>query len=194
VIIECPSCHARYQYDAERFERKPAKKIKCAKCATIFEIKNPAFAAPEPAPVEPDRFERTFSRRDEPKKTTETTEQSALPEHQTDKAPLELQMPQGKRISLALIAGPDAGSVYRVEKPRVTVGRSNADLTLNDTEASRTHAAVEVRDTIIQLRDLGSTNGTLVDGQKITDVVELQDKSEFQVGATTLMLIVTEDA
>jgi predicted Zn finger-like uncharacterized protein len=194
VIIECPSCHARYQYDEERFERKPAKKIKCAKCATIFEIQNPAFAAPAPAPVEPDRFERTFSRREEPTKTTETTEQSPVPEHRTDKAPLELQLPQGKRISLAVIAGPDAGSVYRVEKPRVTVGRSNADLTLNDTEASRTHAAVEVRDTIIQLRDLGSTNGTLVDGQKITDVTELQDKSEFQVGATTLMLIVTEDA
>lgn len=194
VIIECPSCHARYQYDAERFERRPAKKIKCAKCATIFEIKNPAFAAPEPGPVEPDRFERTFARRDEPKKPAETTEQSALPEHKTDKGPMELQLPEGKRISLAVIAGPDAGSVYRVEKPRVTVGRSNADLTLNDTEASRTHAAVEVRDTIIQLRDLGSTNGTLVDGQKITDVVELQDKSEFQVGATTLMLIVTEDA
>jgi predicted Zn finger-like uncharacterized protein len=194
VIIECPSCHARYQYDEERFDRKPAKKIKCAKCATIFEIRNPAFAAPEPAPVEPDRFERTFSRRDEPRKTEDTTEQTALPEHSTDKVPAELQMPQGKRISLAVIAGPDAGSVYRVEKPRVTVGRSNADLTLNDTEASRTHAAVEVRDFIIQLRDLGSTNGTLVDGQKINDVVELQDKSEFQVGATTLMLIVTEDA
>ena len=76
----------------------------------------------------------------------------------------------------------------------MTIGRSNADLTLNDTEASRTHAAIEVRDFLIQLRDLGSTNGTLVDDQKIADVVELQDKSEFQVGATTLMLIVTEDA
>jgi predicted Zn finger-like uncharacterized protein len=195
VIIECPNCHARYQYDEERFERKPAKKIKCAKCAAIFDIKNPAFAPPpDPAPVPPDRFERTFTRRDEPKQPEETTEQSPLPERSTDKMPAELKLPEGKRISLAVIAGPDAGSVYRVEKPRVTVGRSGADLTLNDTEASRTHAAVEVRDFVIQLRDLGSTNGTFVDGQKIADAVELQDKSEFQVGATTLMLIVTEDA
>ena len=194
MIIECPSCHARYQYDEARFDHKPSKKIKCAKCANIFEIRNPAAAAAEPAPVSPERFERTFTRRDEPAKPTETTEQSPVPEHSTDKMPAELQLPQGKRISLAVIAGPDAGSVYRVEKPRVTIGRSNADLTLNDTEASRTHAAVEVRDFLIQLRDLGSTNGTLIDGQKIADVVELQDKSEFQVGATTLMLIVTEDA
>jgi len=194
VIIECPRCHARYQYDEERFERKPSKKIKCAKCAEIFEIQNPAFAK-APQPVSPEVFERTFTRRDEPKKTEETTEQSPLPEKSsTDKIPAELQLPQGKRISLAVIAGPDAGAVYRIEKPRVTIGRSSADLTLNDTEASRLHAAIEVREIAIQLRDLGSTNGTLVDGQRIVDVVELQDKSEFQVGATTLMLIVTEDA
>src|SRR5207248_5651986 len=36
LIIECTSCHARYQYDEERFERKPSKKIKCAKCSSIF--------------------------------------------------------------------------------------------------------------------------------------------------------------
>lgn len=194
MIIECPSCHSRYQYDAERFDRKPSKKIKCAKCTTIFEIKNPAFSAPEPAPLAPDRFERTFTRRDEPKKHEDTTEQSPIPEKSTDQLPVELKLPEGKRISLAIIAGPDSGSMYRVEKPRVTIGRSNADLTLNDTEASRLHAAIEVRDFVIQLRDLGSTNGTLVDGQKISDAMELQDKSEFQVGATTLMLIVTEDA
>jgi predicted Zn finger-like uncharacterized protein len=193
IIIECPNCHARYQYDEERFERKPAKKIKCAKCATIFEIRNPAFAA---QPVAPDVFERTFSRRDEPgsKQTQETTAQSPLPEKSTDQVPVELQLPQGKRISLAVIAGPDSGSVYRIEKPRVTIGRASADLTLNDTEASRLHAAIEVRDVAILLRDLGSTNGTLFDGQRISDAVELQDKSEFQVGSTVLMLIVTEDA
>ncbi len=194
IIIECPNCHARYQYDEERFERKPSKKIKCAKCATIFEIQNPAFA---PQPVAPDVFERTFTRRDEPasKLKQETTEQSPLPEKSTtDKVPVELQLPRGKRISLAVIAGPDGGSVYRIEKPRVTIGRAGADLTLNDTEASRLHAAIEVRDVAILLRDLGSTNGTLVDGQRINDAVELQDKSEFQIGATVLMLIVTEDA
>jgi pSer/pThr/pTyr-binding forkhead associated (FHA) protein len=83
--------------------------------------------------------------------------------------------------------------VYRIEKPRVTIGRSNADLTLNDTEASRNHAAVEVRDISCKLLDLGSTNGTLVDGAKILEPTDLTDKSEFQVGATTLMLIVTDE-
>jgi predicted Zn finger-like uncharacterized protein len=191
VIIECPGCHAKYQYDEERFERKPSKKIKCARCQQVFEIHNPAFAPPA---VPEDVGDATYASK-APEKTAiqaqpETTEQSTLDPKPQGGA---LQLPQGKRLSLAILDGPDAGSVFRIEKPRVTIGRSNADLTLNDTEASRQHAAVEVRDTSYSLSDLGSTNGTLVEGARITDAVELTDKAEFQVGSTTLMLIVTDE-
>jgi len=196
VIIECPSCHSKYQYDEERFERKPSKKIKCAKCQTIFEIRNPAFAArPEPPAGEATgRHDRTHIGKT---KVPDTTEQSPIPDvsspHSTGKQPIEPRLPPGKRLSLAILDGSDAGSVFRIEKPRVTIGRAGADLTLNDTEASRQHAAVEVRDTYYQLQDLGSTNGTFVDGRRITDVVELTDKTEFQVGTTILMFIVTDE-
>jgi predicted Zn finger-like uncharacterized protein len=190
VIIECPNCHSKYQYDEERFERKPSKKIKCARCQEIFDIHNPAFTPIESVKV--DRGDSTFaSKTEDARRTTphETTEQSPIP----PKTEVALQLPAGKRLSLAILDGPDAGSVFRIEKPRVTIGRSNADLTLNDTEASRQHAAIVVRDTLYGLTDLGSTNGTIYDGQKIDGEVELTDKSEFQVGATTLMLIVTDD-
>jgi pSer/pThr/pTyr-binding forkhead associated (FHA) protein len=103
-------------------------------------------------------------------------------------------MPAGRRLSLAILDGPDAGSVFRIEKPRVTIGRSGADLTLNDSEASRVHASLEVREMNVTVADLGSTNGTMVNGEKISEPTEIGDKGEFQVGATTLMLIVTEDA
>lgn len=189
MIIECPGCRSKYQYDEERFERKPSKKIKCARCQQIFEIHNPAFAAPQPA-VQPG--EATFTARTMPTpKAPEATEQSPLP--QSAAANEALQLPPGKRLSLAILDGPDAGSVFRIDRPRITIGRANADLTLNDTEASRAHAALEIRDALCTLQDLGSTNGTLVNGEKIDGRVELTDKSEFQVGATTLMLIVTED-
>jgi hypothetical protein len=192
LIIECTSCHARYQYDEERFERKPSKKIKCAKCSSVFEIHNPAFAAkPETSAGDTTstRRDETRTRAPEPK---ETTAQSPLPEHDT--GPLKTpQLPRGRRLSLAIIAGADAGTVYRVEKPRITIGRS-ADLTINDSEASRQHAAIEVRDQFVLLEDLKSTNGTIVDGEKLTAPVEIQDKSEFQIGGTVLMLIVTEEA
>ena len=195
MIIECTNCHAKYQYDEERFDRKPSKKIKCAKCQHIFEIFNPAFnVKPDAKPVgESTAMKRDVAPRKEPPPPESSTSESSVPQPSTDKLTGALQMPQGKRLSLAVIDGPDAGSVFRIEKPRVTIGRSNADLTLNDTEASRNHAAVEVRDLIYMLVDLGSTNGTMFEGQKIAGSVELQNHAEFVVGASTLMLIVTED-
>jgi hypothetical protein len=188
LIIECPSCHSKYQYDEERFERKPSKRIKCARCRHIFEIHNPAFQAPPIVPA----GDRTYTARPESKgKVTETTESSPIP---AAPAPMlePLQLPEHKRLSLAVLDGPDAGSVFRIETPRVTIGRA-ADVTLNDSEASRQHAAVEIRDGFFVLADLGSTNGTLIGGRRIDGPVELSDKAEFQIGSTVLMLIVTEE-
>ncbi len=194
MIIECTNCRARYQYNEDRFERKPSKKIKCAKCGTVFEIHNPAFASKQSTQT----GDMTFAKREGPKPEAakpDTTSQSPLPTGEEKKAGKVSgpQLPEGKRLSLAVINGPDAGSVYRIEKPRVTIGRSGADVVLNDTESSRVHAAIEIRDTTYLLEDMKSTNGTLIDGQKITGPTELQNQSEFQVGGTTLMLIVTED-
>ncbi|HEX7193077.1 MAG TPA: FHA domain-containing protein, partial [Thermoanaerobaculia bacterium] len=193
----CTTCHARYQYDEDRFERKPSKKIKCAKCGSVFEIHNPAFSpAKKAGPADNDstaaRLDETSITKLKPK-VEDTTAQSPLPKPVTDKLPAA-ELPKGKRLSLAIIDGSDAGNVFRLNKPRVTIGRSNADFVINDTEASRQHAAIEVRDTTYLLSDLSSTNGTMVDGKKITEPVELQDKSEFVIGTTTLMLIVTDEA
>jgi predicted Zn finger-like uncharacterized protein len=197
VIIECTNCHARYQYDEDRFERKASKKIKCAKCGTVFEIHNPAFSAKKASAGDSDvtasRHDATSVTKPKPK-VEDTTAQSPLPQHETENLPPAAQLPKGKRLSLAIIDGSDAGNVFRINKPRVTIGRSNADFVINDTEASRQHAAIEVRDTTYLLSDLGSTNGTMVDGKKIAEPVELQDKSEFVIGTTTLMLIVTDEA
>ena len=194
MIIECTNCHARYQYDEDRFERKPSKKIKCAKCSSIFEIHNPAFAAAPKA--EPKSADETFQKRDEdrraemaaPKPVVEDEDQP--PDTGKVSTP---QMPQGTRLSLAVINGPDAGTVYRIEKPRVTVGRTGSDIPLSDSEISRNHAAVEIRDTTYLVEDLKSTNGTMIEGEKISGLTEIQNHSEFTIGGTTLMLIVTED-
>lgn len=194
MIIECSNCHSRYQYDESRFDGKASKKIKCAKCQQIFEIFNPAMApksadnpAPRPAPVV---GEQTAIRRERLR-----TVEEQMPALETPPPPSTgaLQMPAGKRLSLAVIDGPDAGSVFRIEKPRVTIGRSGADLNLNDNDASRQHAAVEIRDTSYTLHDLGSTNGTLVEGQRIGGPTELTNHGEFQIGSSVVMLIVTDE-
>ena len=193
MIIECTSCQARYQYDEDRFDRKPAKKIKCAKCGNVFDIQNPAFAPKPDIPIGESTFARHTETRTRTPEPQESTAEAPIPERPTGPQDGPPQMPIGRRISLAILAGPDAGTVYRVEKPRITIGRSGADLTINDTEASRQHAAIELREGLITLEDLKSTNGTIVNGEKLTEPAELQDKSEFQIGTTTLMLIMTED-
>jgi predicted Zn finger-like uncharacterized protein len=191
LIIECTNCHSRYQYDESRFEQKASKRIKCARCQQIFEIFNPAMAPPGSAPKAEPVGEQTSIRRERLKTVADEPVPDVAPPPVTNTEPLK--MPAGKRLSLAVIDGPDAGSVFRMEKPRVTVGRQGADLTLNDADTSRQHAAVEVRESLYTLVDLQSTNGTLVNGQKIDGSVELQNHSEFQVGSSTLMLIVTDE-
>src|SRR5438034_350201 len=57
----------------------------------------------------------------------------------------ELKLPHDRKLSLAVIAGPDAGRIFQIEKPRVVIGREDVDLVLDDPEISRQHAALEVR-------------------------------------------------
>ena len=92
--------------------------------------------------------------------------------------------------SPAVLQGADAGQIIAIEKPSVTIGRSEADVTLNDSEVSRRHAQLEIAGSAVVLRDLHSTNGTYVNEQRIT-VTPLDHQTEFRVGTTTLMLIVT---
>jgi serine/threonine protein kinase len=104
-----------------------------------------------------------------------------------------MRLPVGKRITLAIIEGPQRGKVFPLEKPRLLIGRAggDADVQLSDPQASRNHAAIECHGPRILLRDLGSTNGTFVGHGRIVDAA-LHDQSEFRIGRTRLMLIVAE--
>jgi len=64
------------------------------------------------------------------------------------------------------------------------------DVQLKDSEVSRRHAMVEVRNEEAMLLDLGATNGTFVEGERI-DQTALENRAEFTIGSTTLMFIVT---
>lgn len=182
MIITCEHCQARYKYAEERFEGKRSKKIRCAKCREIFEIMNPAWSEPEAD----EATESTHVGR------RATEEKKEIPEETGSFKPGGLpSLPQNQRLSLAITEGPNAAKVFRVEKPRVTIGRKDADIEIDDRESSRNHAALEVRDGHFFLEDLGSSNGTYVEGRRIEEEIEIYDKSEFRVGGTTLMLIVT---
>ncbi|MEU9337353.1 FHA domain-containing protein [Streptomyces sp. NPDC048290] len=70
---------------------------------------------------------------------------------------------------LDVIAGPDAGGVHLLHGGQVTVGRSaDADVPLDDPDVSRLHCAVTLADDgRAAVADLGSTNGTALDGRRV---------------------------
>ncbi len=101
-----------------------------------------------------------------------------------------LHLPSGKSIALSVIAGPARGLLFQVEKPRVVLGRADADILINDKEISRWHCAIEIKGDIIRLRDLDSTNGTYFADERVR-VAELKHLSEFRIGTSVILLSVT---
>ena len=71
---------------------------------------------------------------------------------------------------------------------RILVGRSpSADLKLDDPSVSRLHARIEMRDDGVYVEDLGSRNGTTVDGHAVTAPQRLEPDEEVGVGAAALV-------
>ena len=101
------------------------------------------------------------------------------------------QLPADQTVALAVIEGPARGQVFRLTKPRIILGRSGADIVLYDPEVSRKHCMIEVRGSTATLVDLGTTNGTFVAGKNIK-ISQLEHMSKFRIGATTLVLTVTD--
>jgi len=96
-----------------------------------------------------------------------------------------LKLPSKANIVLTVMSGPGKGSVHKVDKPRVVLGRKGADIPLDDPEISRFHCLLEVRETHINLKDLDSTNGTFYDEERVRAAM-LQDGSEFRVGGSLI--------
>jgi transcriptional regulator with PAS, ATPase and Fis domain len=73
-----------------------------------------------------------------------------------------------RRFRLLVVAGPDTGANYTSAGERAVVGTHEAaDLVLHDRTASRFHCDISLSEGRAVLRDLGSRNGTLVDGVSV---------------------------
>jgi phosphoserine phosphatase RsbU/P len=79
--------------------------------------------------------------------------------------------------------GPMAGRLYQLDRDVTIIGRNpDCDVILQPKSVSRKHAAVLKKGTIFEIKDLGSTRGTLVNGQKLADAMELRDGDMLQIG------------
>ncbi|MFF4348977.1 FHA domain-containing protein [Streptomyces sp. NPDC001530] len=92
---------------------------------------------------------------------------------------------------LHVVAGPDAGGVHLLHGGQIRIGRSaDADVPLDDPDVSRLHCAVTVTpEGRVTVADLGSTNGTALDGHRVgTRPVRLAPGALLRVGESALRL------
>lgn len=165
MIVKCPNCRAFYRIEEEHLEMKKRLKFKCPKCLTVFEV----------------------SEKSEKENKLEETKKTEIKEASFEG---KLKLPEDKRYSIAVISGPDAGAIFHITKPYITIGRENSDILLMDMEVSRKHACIEFLENGIFIRDLGSTNGTYINEKRILES-ELPDHTEIRVGKTILLFIST---
>jgi hypothetical protein len=89
---------------------------------------------------------------------------------------------------LAIQAKGQAPSHREFMERRITIGRSNADLALPDSSCSNLHAELVFEGGRLRLRDLGSTNGTFVQGQRIQEL-EWLPGTVVNIGSHQLTLL-----
>jgi FHA domain len=82
----------------------------------------------------------------------------------------------------------DEGTEYSLDSSAVTVGRSTQNVVAieGDEFASARHARIEPRRDGVWVNDLGSTNGTYVNGKQVSEPVMLRRGDRVQVGETVL--------
>jgi pSer/pThr/pTyr-binding forkhead associated (FHA) protein len=96
---------------------------------------------------------------------------------------------RGDPHRLLVTAGALAGTSLALTEQQITIGRSNdATLVLNDDYASSRHARLFPQDGQWIVEDLGSTNGTYLDRQKVTQPTSVPTGVPIRIGKTVLEL------
>jgi len=95
-------------------------------------------------------------------------------------------------MRLRIETGQQAGTVVDVNAVTFTIGReADCDLVLADPQVSRHHASIEQRPDGIVVEDLGSANGTLVDGVRLAGPQALRGGERLQMADTVLVVEMT---
>ncbi|HEX3389399.1 MAG TPA: FHA domain-containing protein [Streptosporangiaceae bacterium] len=96
---------------------------------------------------------------------------------------------RGEPQRLLVTGGPLSGTTLPLTEQQITIGRSNdATLVLNDDYASSRHARLFPQDGQWIVEDLGSTNGTYLDRQKVTQPTPVPTGVPIRIGKTVLEL------
>ena len=87
-----------------------------------------------------------------------------------------------------IVDGPDTGRLFEVAGVTVLGRDPSVGIVLADDEVSRRHASVMAESEGLMIEDLGSRNGTYVNGERIEGSRQLVERDKFRVGRTVLQL------
>lgn len=100
-----------------------------------------------------------------------------------------LHPPAIRRPVLVVLEGEDLRRVHLLDRERTVIGRGHdCDVMLQDASASRRHSCAfrypEDPDIVVWMEDMGSTNGTFVNGERLTGPRKLEEHDRIRIGAT----------
>jgi len=99
------------------------------------------------------------------------------------------------RCTLSVLVGPNVGRIIAIDPVGVIVGRGeDADVRLDDPGLSRSHARIFRMGDAFYLQDLGSTNGSWVDGAPVTSATLIPDGGRVAFGPTVVLSAQIQDA
>jgi len=95
---------------------------------------------------------------------------------------------------LVLVQESPATGLRHEARSGMTIGREGSDVVLNDREVSRRHARLRLLGEGLAIEDLGSTNGTFLNGNRVTGVSELKHGDVLKLGNSSLRIEVEVQA
>jgi len=167
----CPSCHTALRVDPAKLPPRPAR-YRCKRCGTVSVVQehlhdrpsSPGRRPPDPPPV-PD---------------------GTVYHHVSDLARMGMAG-AAYRLVVEIVSRDGTARTLSFDEPRVTVGRGDAGIRVDDPLVSRLHLEIErVRDRVI-VKDLGSTNGTFVNERTATAEF-VGETDEVRIGNTRLRI------
>lgn len=93
------------------------------------------------------------------------------------------------QFQFVMRSGPTPGATFSLEGDQLTIGRdSSSSVAINDAEISRKHARMTFQGGKYVIEDLGSTNGTFVNGQRLVSAVVLKSGDVVSFGEQIVLM------
>lgn len=115
--------------------------------------------------------------------------------HRFGPMPKTTLRPQNLKLALRAASGLGVGSIYALPLDRNVLGRNvEATVPVDDAKVSRSHASIDIQNGFHYLFDMGSINGTFLNGRRIEHATLISVGDEIRLGSTVLKVELLDQA